>query len=73
MISTGNVTRESVVLFDIDASCRDVYCVGWRARYIICLLGFFRFEWVYLFHDCVIICLKKGIKKNDINDNRYES
>ncbi len=70
MISTGKVTREGMLLFDIDANCRDVYSVGSKVRYMMCLLGFFRFEWVYRFHDCVIIYLKKDIKKNDINDNR---
>jgi hypothetical protein len=48
-----------MVLFGIDESCRDVYCVGSKVRYVICLVSFFRFEWVYIFHDCVIICLKK--------------
>ncbi len=55
-----------MILFDIDESFRDVYRVGSKVRYIICLIGFFRFEWVYLFHDGVIICLKK----NDVNDKR---
>jgi hypothetical protein len=27
--------------------------------YMICLVGFFHFEWVYIFHDSMIICLKK--------------
>ncbi len=52
-----------MILFDIDESCGNVYRVGWRARYIICVLGFFRFEWVYLFHDYVNICLKKRKRK----------
>jgi hypothetical protein len=38
-----------MLLFDIDANCRDVYSVGSKVRYMMCLLGFFRFEWVYLF------------------------
>ncbi len=53
------VTREGMVLFDIDANCRDVYRVGSKVRYMICLVGFFRFELVYILHDCIIICLKK--------------
>jgi hypothetical protein len=48
-----------MILFDIDENCRDVYGVDSKVIYIICLLGFFRFEWVYFLHDDVIICLKK--------------
>ncbi len=55
-----------MILFDIDESFRDVYRVGSKVRYMMCLLGFFRFEWVYLLHDCVIICLKKEIQKKMI-------
>ncbi len=59
-----------MILFDIDESCRDVYRIGSKVRYMIYLVGFFSFEWVYLFHDVVVICLKKEIQKNDINDKR---
>ncbi len=48
-----------MILFDIDESCRDVCRVDSKVRYMISLVGFFRFEGVYVSHDCIVICLKK--------------